>query len=50
VFWAAHASMVHFALKFVSEFFLKATERSQRFFSLSKKLKISKLGEEEIIY
>jgi len=46
VFWAAQASVVHFALKFVSVLFLKAIVlRSQRNFSLSNKLKISKLGE-----
>ena len=45
MFWAAQASVVHFALKFVNVLFLKAMVRSQRIFSLSNKLKISKLGE-----
>ena len=44
IFGAAHThSVVHFALNFVIVLFLKATERSQRIFSLSNKLKISKL-------
>ena len=37
--------VVHFALNFRSVLFLKAIVRSQRIFSVSKKLKISKLGE-----
>ena len=36
---------VHFALNFCSVLFLKAIVLSQRIFSVSKKLKISKLGE-----
>jgi len=46
IFGATHThSVVHFALNFVSVLFWKAIVRSQRIFSLSNKLKISKLGE-----
>ena len=45
IFGAAHAhSVVHFALNFLSVLFFKAIVRSQRIFSLSKRLKISKAG------